>query len=52
MSNNCFLFRVSESSRKLKENNKQNPGLAPASESQRQPNEHWMPGKVKAMFTL
>lgn len=37
---------------KFAENNKQNLGLAPASESSPRSNEHWMSYKVKIMLTL
>lgn len=50
--NNCFVSRASQSNTKFAENNKQNPGLAPASESSVKSNEHWMSYKVNIMFTL
>lgn len=37
---------------KFAENNKQNLGLAPASESSARSNEHWMLYKVNVMLTL
>ena len=42
MNNNCFVSRVSQSNMKFAENNKQSPGLAPASESSARSNELWM----------
>lgn len=52
MNNNCFVSRASQSNMRFEENNKQNLGLAPASESSVRSNEHWMSYKVNVMLTF
>lgn len=52
MKNNCFVSRASQSNMRFEENNKQNVGLAPASESSVRSNERWRLHKVNGMLTF
>lgn len=52
MKNNCFVSRASQSNMRFEENNKQNVGLAPASESSVRSNERWRSHKVNEMLTF